>query len=102
MGDTASRHLVGRDSPVVRDGGVQDEWLGPEGPAGSKVGQEPIPLTHRLYSFCWPVVLAHSRSLFFYCVKTIRMLGTGHSATPLQGDVDREAQRGVGMNIVHG
>lgn len=29
----------------------------------------------------------------FYCVKTIRMLGTARSA-PLQGDVDREAQTG--------
>lgn len=45
----------------------------------------------RLISYPCFMVLVHLH--IFYCVKTIRMLGTAIFGAPLQGDVDREAQR---------
>jgi len=89
MGDTASRDLVAGPSRCHDEFSHElpgAAWMlgGCAARCGYEVGQDTFRLIFSPTCFC---------SLhIFYCVKTIRMLGTAH-LDPLQGDVDREAQR---------
>lgn len=112
MGDTASRDPRGGTAPVSlwissheqSGDGIEDEWLRRGRPRWDMNS-----CTHRLYFFfgvvfCHASVThSHTHSHIFYCVKTIRMLGTAHSVPPSKATWTERLRRGVGVDyLVHG
>lgn len=99
MGDTASRNLVA-EPPRSHYGSLptsnRETASKVNGWCRGVTSGTGIPLHIDLFFFLLfchvPCFCSHAH--IFHCVKTIRMLGTAHSAPPLQGDVDREAQTG--------